>query len=93
MEAGHQSQPSVNLRLAAIVEEFELSDEAEPAPVFEPDINPWATAAEIAADVGAGRTSATSVIEGALARIKERNPTLNAFTAVTAERALRKRGQ
>ena len=53
-------------------------------------MNPWATAAEIAADVGAGRTSATSVVEGALARIKERNPTLNAFTAVTAERALAK---
>lgn len=53
-------------------------------------MNPWATAAEIAADVGAGRTSATSVIEGALARIKERNPTLNAFTAVTTERALAK---
>jgi AtzE family amidohydrolase len=53
-------------------------------------MNPWATAAEIAADVGAGRTNATSVIEGALARIKKRNPTLNAFTAVTAERALAK---
>ena len=51
-------------------------------------MNPWATAAEIAADVGAGRTSAASVVEGALARIKERNPTLNAFTAVMAERAL-----
>lgn len=53
-------------------------------------MNPWATATEIAADVGAGRTSATSVIEGVLARIKERNPTLNAFTAITAERALAK---
>jgi AtzE family amidohydrolase len=53
-------------------------------------MNPWATAAEIAADVGAGRTSAASVIEGVLARIKERNPTLNAFTAITAERALAK---
>ena len=53
-------------------------------------MDPWATAAEIAADVGAGRTSATSVIEGALARIKERDPTLNAFTAVTSERALAK---
>ena len=53
-------------------------------------MSPWATAAEIAAAVGSGTTSATGVVEGALARIHERNPTLNAFTAVTAERALAK---
>ncbi len=53
-------------------------------------MSPWATAAEIAAAVSSGTTSATSVVEGALARINERNPTLNAFTAVTAERALAK---
>jgi aspartyl-tRNA(Asn)/glutamyl-tRNA(Gln) amidotransferase subunit A len=46
----------------------------------------WATAAEIAAGVAAGNTSATAVVESALAHIRERNPTLNAFTAVTAER-------
>ena len=45
-------------------------------------MNPWATAAEIAADVNVGKTSAASVVEGALARIRERNPALNAFTAI-----------
>jgi aspartyl-tRNA(Asn)/glutamyl-tRNA(Gln) amidotransferase subunit A len=50
----------------------------------------WATAAEIAAGVAAGKSNATSVVEKTLAHIKERNPTLNAFTAVTAERALTK---
>ncbi len=53
-------------------------------------MNPWATASEIAAAVTAGTSSATTVVEGALARIKERNPALNAFTSVTAERALAK---
>lgn len=50
----------------------------------------WATASEIAAAVASGAQSATGVVEATLARIKERNPTLNAFTAVTAERALAK---
>jgi AtzE family amidohydrolase len=48
---------------------------------------PWATAVEIAAAVTSGKSSAVAVIEDALARIAEFNPTLNAFTAVTAERA------
>ena len=48
---------------------------------------PWATAAEIAAAVTSGKTSALAVTEAALARIAEFNPALNAFTAVTAERA------
>ncbi len=47
----------------------------------------WATAAEIAKTVASGQASATSVIDAALARIAKLNPTLNAFTAVTAERA------
>jgi aspartyl-tRNA(Asn)/glutamyl-tRNA(Gln) amidotransferase subunit A len=47
----------------------------------------WATAAEIAAVIASGRTSALAVTEDALARISRLNPTLNAFTAVTAERA------
>ena len=47
----------------------------------------WATSAEIAQAVGAGRASALGVVDDALARIDERNPALNAFTAVTAERA------
>ena len=47
----------------------------------------WATAAEIAQAVGAGQANALGVVDDAFARIEERNPTLNAFTAVTADRA------
>jgi Asp-tRNA(Asn)/Glu-tRNA(Gln) amidotransferase A subunit family amidase len=47
----------------------------------------FATAAEIAADVTSGRRSAGAIIASALARIAEHNQRLNAFTAVTAERA------
>ncbi len=47
----------------------------------------WAPAADIAEAVAAGRTKAAAVVEAALARIAARNPVLNAFTAVTAERA------
>jgi len=46
----------------------------------------WASAADIAAAVSAGRASAAEVIEGALARIAARKA-LNAFTTVVAERA------
>jgi 1-carboxybiuret hydrolase len=46
------------------------------------------SAAEIAQAVAGGRLSATSVAADALARIAERNPLLNAFTDVTAERAI-----
>ncbi len=46
------------------------------------------TAARIAADVAAGRRRATDVVAQTLERIAVRNPVLNAFTAVTAERAL-----
>jgi aspartyl-tRNA(Asn)/glutamyl-tRNA(Gln) amidotransferase subunit A len=48
----------------------------------------WPDATTIAADVAAGRTSALSVTRAALAAITAGNPALNAFTAVTAERAL-----
>ncbi len=44
-------------------------------------------ATEIAAEVGAGRARATDVVAACLDRIERFNPTLNAFTAVTAERA------
>ncbi len=54
-----------------------------PAPDFA-----WSAAANIAAAVAAGRISAVSVIEAALARIRERDPLLNSFTAVTEQRAL-----
>jgi 1-carboxybiuret hydrolase len=47
----------------------------------------WASAAEIAQAVTSGAASATHVVDDALARIAKLNPTLNAFTAVTAERA------
>src|SRR5260221_2870644 len=46
-----------------------------------------ATATEIARAVQNGATTATAAVEAALAAIKRRNPKLNVFTAVTAERA------
>jgi 1-carboxybiuret hydrolase len=48
----------------------------------------WSTAAGIAAAVVAGRSSAESVVAATFARIRARDPSLNAFTAVTEERAL-----
>jgi aspartyl-tRNA(Asn)/glutamyl-tRNA(Gln) amidotransferase subunit A len=48
----------------------------------------FATAADIAAAVASGRVSAVSVAEAALARIREQDPVLNSFTAVTEQRAL-----
>jgi aspartyl-tRNA(Asn)/glutamyl-tRNA(Gln) amidotransferase subunit A len=53
-------------------------------------MTPWTSAAEIAKAVAAGATTAVAVVEAALARIEARNPLLNAFTAVTRERALAK---
>jgi len=47
----------------------------------------WANSADIAKAVGSGKVSASSVTEAALSRIAKLNPTLNAFTTVTAERA------
>jgi len=49
-----------------------------------------ASAAEIARAVGAGKLSAAAIVDAALARIARLNPTLNAFTAVTAARAQRR---
>jgi aspartyl-tRNA(Asn)/glutamyl-tRNA(Gln) amidotransferase subunit A len=48
------------------------------------------TASAIAADIAAGKRSATAVIEAALARIANLNPRVNSFTAVTSERAIAK---
>src|SRR4029077_719748 len=48
----------------------------------------WATAAEIAAAVKSGRVSAVQVMQDALARVTVRDPALNSFTDVRAERAL-----
>jgi AtzE family amidohydrolase len=47
----------------------------------------WANSSDIARAVSSGATSALGVTEAALARIAARNPVLNAFTAVTTERA------
>ncbi|MCF8478719.1 MAG: AtzE family amidohydrolase, partial [Pseudolabrys sp.] len=47
----------------------------------------WSTGAEIAQAVASGQVSALSVVDNALRVIEARNPRLNAFTAVTAERA------
>jgi 1-carboxybiuret hydrolase len=47
-----------------------------------------ASAAKIAEAVATGEVSATHVVEATLRRIGERDKTLNAFTAVTGERAM-----
>ena len=47
----------------------------------------WASAADIAKAVASGETSALNVVDDAFARIEEHNPALNAFTAITADRA------
>jgi len=45
-------------------------------------------ASEITAHIRGGRLSAVEVVSAALARIGERDPEVNAFTAVTGERAM-----
>jgi aspartyl-tRNA(Asn)/glutamyl-tRNA(Gln) amidotransferase subunit A len=52
----------------------------------EPDWS-WAGATEIAEAVTAGRVTASVVVQQALATIAHRDGALNAFTAITAERA------
>ncbi|HEY0423708.1 MAG TPA: AtzE family amidohydrolase [Rhodopila sp.] len=47
----------------------------------------FATATDIAAAVASGRSTATGVMTACLDRIERLNPVLNAFTAVTADRA------
>jgi aspartyl-tRNA(Asn)/glutamyl-tRNA(Gln) amidotransferase subunit A len=49
--------------------------------------DPWANAANISEAVRFGKITAQTIIEGTLSRIAKLNPTLNAFTTVTAERA------
>jgi 1-carboxybiuret hydrolase len=51
------------------------------------DMDDWASAAEIARAVASGERTATAIVEATLARITQRDGLLNAFTAVTAERA------
>ncbi len=52
-------------------------------------VSPWASATEIAGAVAGGATTATAVAHAALARVAALNPGLNAYTDITAERALR----
>ena len=52
--------------------------------------SPESSATEIAAAIASGSVTARAVTEAALARIEALNPTVNAFTDVTAERALAK---
>ncbi len=47
----------------------------------------WLSAGQIAAEVAAGRRSATEMVTAALARIDRLNPVVNAFTAITRARA------
>ena len=50
-------------------------------------MNAFDSATAIAAAVSSGQVSATAVVTACLQRIERLNPVLNAFTAVTAERA------
>jgi 1-carboxybiuret hydrolase len=47
----------------------------------------WSTAAQLAAEVTAGRLTALKVVEATLTRIRARDPVLNSFTAVIEQRA------
>ena len=47
----------------------------------------WSTAGHLAAVVASGRLSALQVVEATLTRIRNRDPLLNSFTAVTEQRA------
>jgi aspartyl-tRNA(Asn)/glutamyl-tRNA(Gln) amidotransferase subunit A len=51
------------------------------------------SASAIASEVASGKKSAAAVVEETLARIAELNPKVNAFTAITPERALAKARQ
>lgn len=51
------------------------------------------SAVEVAGAVARGAMTATQSIEASLVRISAANPALNAFTAVTAERARRRAGE
>jgi len=50
----------------------------------------WGTAADIAGAVASGRSTALAVLEATLERIKQQDGALNAFTALTSERAFAK---
>lgn len=48
----------------------------------------WSSAKQIAASVGTGRTTAETVVMQAITAIRAHDPRLNAFSEVTAERAI-----
>jgi 1-carboxybiuret hydrolase len=48
----------------------------------------WSTAADLAAAFASGAASAVGIAEATIARIRERDPLLNSFTAITEERAI-----
>ena len=48
----------------------------------------WSAAGPLAAAVASGRLTALEVVEATLARIRNRDPLLNCFTAVTDQRAI-----
>ena len=50
----------------------------------------WSSASEIAAAINSGRATARGITQAALNRIRARDPSLNAFTTVTEQRALTK---
>ncbi len=50
----------------------------------------FSSASSIAAEFAAGKKSATEIVQAALAAIETLNPKINAFTAVTADRARQK---
>jgi 1-carboxybiuret hydrolase len=72
-------------RVEGVAETFTREAGADPTWVA----GPCSSAEAIAAAVVAGTASAVAVAEAALARIAAENPRINAFTQVTAERALR----
>ncbi len=48
----------------------------------------WSNAADIAASVSGGSATAMGVVAAAIERVRERDPLLNSFTALTEQRAL-----
>jgi AtzE family amidohydrolase len=65
-----------------------LPDMSEPVEMQETVGPEWEDASSIAASVNAGKIRAVDVTSAALERIRLANPGLNAFTALTADRAM-----
>jgi Asp-tRNA(Asn)/Glu-tRNA(Gln) amidotransferase A subunit family amidase len=52
----------------------------------------WSTAADIAGAFASGHASAITMAESTIARIRECDPLLNSFTAITEARAFARAG-